>query len=74
MDLGAGHLTVIVGTGRGGGGEARLPTKVSRSQFFQIPWVCPGVCPGVCLGEMLAARFESHNTFRINDKGYRLYL
>ena len=71
MDLGAGHLTVVVGTGGGGRGEAaRLPTKVSRSQFFQIPWVCPGVC----LGEMLAARFESHNTFRINDKGYRLYL
>ena len=42
MDWGAGHLTIIIGTGVG-----HLPTKISRraghlSNFFKCPCFCPG--------------------------------
>ena len=56
MDWGAGHLTIIVGTG----GAGHLPTKIARraghlNNFFK--------CPGVFPGGMLAAGIDSHISY-----------
>ena len=56
MDWGAGHLTIIVGTGGGAFDNKNCPQDRAFEQFFQMPRVCPGVCPG----GMLAAGIDSH--------------
>ena len=53
MDCGAGHLTIIEGTG----GAGHLPTKIARraghlTNFFKCPRGLPG--------GMLAAGIDSH--------------
>ena len=72
MDLGAGHLTIIVGTGGGVFTNKDRPQGRAFEQFFQMPGVCPG--------GMLAAGIDSHITLFLCQKdlaflliGYTLY-
>ena len=54
--LGAGHLTIIVGTGGGVFANKNCPEGRAIGNFFQVP----GVCPGVCREGMLAAGIDLH--------------
>ena len=61
MDLGAGHLAIIVGMGGGGGGN--LTTKIAgRAGHLTNFFKCPG---GV-----LAAGIDSHITHGLNVRIY----
>ena len=53
MDWGAGHLTIIVGTGGGAFANKNCPQGQAFEQFFQMPGVYPG-------GGMLAAGIDSY--------------
>ena len=55
MDWGAGHLTIIVGTGGGAFANKNCPQGRAFEQFFQMPGVCPGE-------GMFAAGIDSHIT------------
>ena len=55
MDWGAGHLTIIEGTGSGAFANKNCPQGRAFDQFFQMP--------GVAGREMLAAGIDSHITF-----------
>ena len=50
--LGAGHLTIIVGTRGGAFANKNCPQGQAFDFFFQVPGVCPGA--------MLAAGIDSH--------------
>ena len=52
IDWGAGHMTIIVGTGGGAFANKSCPQGRAFEQFFK--------CPGVCPGGMLAAGIDSH--------------
>ena len=57
--LGAGHLTIIVGTGGGAFANKNCPLGRAFDQFFQMPGVCPGGCPGDARGWNWLAHYES---------------
>ena len=59
MDLGAGHLTIIVGTGSGAFCRQKLPAGPGIWQNFSSPRGLPGGLPG---GGMLAAGIHSYIT------------
>ena len=52
MDWGAGHLTIIVGTGGGAFANKNCPQDRAFEHFFQMPGGLPG--------GMLAAGIDSH--------------
>ena len=65
MDWGAGHLSIIVGTGGRAFANKNCPQGRALEQFFQMPGVCPGVCPGGG-----CSRLESTRTlYKINSRG-----
>ena len=53
MDWGAGHLTIIVGSGGGAFANKNSPQGRAFEQFSQMPGVCPG-------RGMLAAGIDLH--------------
>ena len=60
MDWGAGHLTIIVGTGGGAFANKNCPQCRAFEQFFQMPGGLPG-------GGVLAAGIYSHVIVRQNQ-------
>ena len=46
MDWGAGHLTIIVGTGGGAFVDKRCPQGRAFEQFFQMPGYARGLAQG----------------------------
>ena len=59
MDWGAGHLTIIVGTGGGAFANKNCPQGRAFEQFFQMPGVCRGFARGGC------SRLELTRTFLV---------
>ena len=51
--LGAGHLTIVVGTGGGAFAKKNYPQGRAFVNFFQVPGVCTG-------GGMLVAGIDLH--------------
>ena len=59
LDWGAGHLTILVGTGGGVFSNKNCPQGRTFDHLFQLP----GVWPGVCIRGKLAAGIDSHFKF-----------
>ena len=57
MDWGAGHLTIIVGTGGGAFVDKKCPQGRTFEQFFQMPGYARGLAQG---GGVLAGGNDSH--------------
>ena len=59
MDWGAGHLTIIVGTGGGAFANKNCPQDRAFEHFFQMPGVCLGGCSRLELTRTLCQYFKT---------------